>query len=530
MKTRRRTPGIAIVIAVAVALTVSCTVDVDHAATPPGAEPPSTVTLAIGSSTPLSSVRLRSTPIADLGEMATDLVARPGSRQLFVTTRTGLVFRIDRVHEGGSVVPVLQRTPVLDLRAETTTDGERGLLGIEFTEDGSQMLLVRTNSTGEVVIESRAVDRSGTTVATQPTRLGTIPHPFSTHNGGGILRLTDGSFLVSLGDMDTGDAPTPAAQDATTVLGGIVHLPAELSAVRTRVWPVPSDLVAKGLRNPWRMSHDPTTSTVWIGDVGDRSVEEIDALRDTSAAPEPTNFGWPWFEGTTNVRPVKSSGPFEPPVFEYRHSKDRCGIVMGEVPRGRSVDLSGALLYGDLCSRRVEAVRPGTASSSTVAELPEPPISFGVDQDGAVYVLGAQGSIVRLDPGKWKVSGRTDLLPSDDTTTTSSVRRDDLCPVFAVMVELRAGTSPDNTQTRQRVLHAIDVLRDALKSSPPSRRDDVRQVLAVFEAIEHVGEVNGWDTTSPEFADLATQVQQARHPYEEFGSALSRLQAEASCP
>ena len=61
---------------------------------------------------------------------------------------------------------------------------------------------------------------------------------------------------------------------------------------------------AYGLRNPWRFSFDRATGDMWIGDVGQGTIEEIDRIK--AGTPRGTNFGWSYYEGTHvfKVQPI----------------------------------------------------------------------------------------------------------------------------------------------------------------------------------------------------------------------------------
>lgn len=102
---------------------------------------------------------------------------------------------------------------------------------------------------------------------------------------GKILRIKlDGSVPIDGAD------PNPLVGTATTTTCG------DLTDQQTKSSPfaqgAPSKLVwAWGLRNPYRIWVDPMTGSVWAGDVGDSSVEEIDIVE------KGKNYGWPFFEG-----------------------------------------------------------------------------------------------------------------------------------------------------------------------------------------------------------------------------------------
>ena len=71
-----------------------------------------------------------------------------------------------------------------------------------------------------------------------------------------------------------------------------------------------------GLRNPWRFSFDSETDELWIGDVGQGSMEEIDRA---AAGVSGQNYGWRCYEGTLEYNtygcPNESEMTF--PIAEY---------------------------------------------------------------------------------------------------------------------------------------------------------------------------------------------------------------------
>ena len=91
------------------------------------------------------------------------------------------------------------------------------------------------------------------------------------------------------------------------------------------------EIFAYGLRNPWRFSFDRSTGQLYVGDVGQNQIEEIDLI---SAGG---NYGWRILEGTrcTGLGPASCTTPgFIAPIAEYSHSSVRCSVTGGYVYRG----------------------------------------------------------------------------------------------------------------------------------------------------------------------------------------------------
>ena len=151
-----------------------------------------------------------------------------------------------------------------------------------------------------------------------------------------------------------------------------------------------AEIFAIGLRNPWRFSFDRVTGDLYIGDVGQGSMEEIDFLPRGQGAG--ANFGWRIMEGNqcTNLGgglPCNAAA-FTPPVLAYDHSQG-CSVTGGVVYRGRNVPvLYGHYLYGDYCSGRMWAAardRNGVWQTEELLETGHRIGTFGEDNEGEVY-------------------------------------------------------------------------------------------------------------------------------------------------
>jgi len=131
------------------------------------------------------------------------------------------------------------------------------------------------------------------------------------------------------------------------------------SAVRTEFWAV-------GLRSPWRFSFDAPTGTLWLGDVGQDTYEEVDIITKGG------NYGWVYREAahdtafTTPVPPTKPAGFTSiDPIYEYTHNAVAGGdpnfkgnsVIGGVVYRGtRFPTLAGAYIFGDNVSGNIWAL------------------------------------------------------------------------------------------------------------------------------------------------------------------------------
>ena len=159
-----------------------------------------------------------------------------------------------------------------------------------------------------------------------------------------------------------------------------------------------AEIWAYGLRNPWRFSFDQLTRDLYIGDVGQNQIEEIDFL--PAGAPGGANFGWNFFEGSSAYDGVPPAGvQMIPPVAEYSHTMG-CSVTGGVVYRGRLPEWQGIYLFGDYCSGLVWGLYqdPQGAWQNQVMFGPVGQItSFGQDEQGEVYLVDQGGAVYVLD-------------------------------------------------------------------------------------------------------------------------------------
>lgn len=368
------------------------------------AGPPSMVadTVLSGPSAPdLDAVRVRLEAIGTF-DSPTAMVARPGTAELWLTQRGGqvLVLRPDGVEQ------------VLDISATVSTSGERGLLGLAFSADGGTLYLSSTDTGGTSVLDAFTVTGGAVDEGSRWTLL-RVAQPASNHNGGDLHLGPDGMLWWSLGDGGGANDQYGHGQRPDTLLGTLVRI-----APTADGYAIPADnpwpdgqggapeVFAYGLRNPYRFSFDAVTGDLWIGDVGQGAVEEVDLLPatadGTAITGAGTNFGWSLYEGTEPFRGGSAEG-LTFPVHEYRHgSGGVCSITGGVVYRGTAISaLRGAYLYADFCAGELTGLVVDGGEAVGVrqlgASIPRP-VAFATDHGGEVYVLSLQGVVSKLVP------------------------------------------------------------------------------------------------------------------------------------
>lgn len=328
---------------------------------------------------------------------------RDGSQRVFVLEQRGRV----RLVRGGTLL----EAPVLDITDRVSCCGERGLLDLTFDPDfdvNQHVYVNYTDRSGDTVIARfTAADASAEQIDRSTERvLMKVQQPFGNHNGGQLRFGPDGKLYIALGDGGAAGDPGNRAQRLDTLLGKILRIDIDgdpyaipsdnpfvgVDGARGEIW-------AYGLRNPWRFSFDRTTGDLWIADVGQGRVEEVDFAPSTSRGGE--NYGWRKMEGSSCFEPA--SGCRSPdlvlPVVEYEHDEG-CSVTGGYVYRGRSHrELRGAYIFGDFCSGTIWTARRGEDGRWSREVLMRTALtitSFGETSAGEILVLDYSGTLYRL--------------------------------------------------------------------------------------------------------------------------------------
>src|SRR5215210_1278245 len=241
-----------------------------------------------------------------------------------------------------------RRQTVLDLSAQVLTGAEQGLLGIAFAPGFAtdrRVYLHWSDRRGDTRVAEFRAGRDGTIDPGSERRLLFVEQPEENHNGGQLAFGPDGRLYLGLGDGGGTFDPNRTAQDPRELLGKIVA---------TRVDGPPRwRPVVTGLRNPWRFAFDPALGDLWIGDVGQDDVEEVDRVALELDEP-PKNLGWSAFEGTERIRghALTGGGELVWPVATYEHGDGGgCSVTGGVVYGGAALPgLVRRYVYGDFCA------------------------------------------------------------------------------------------------------------------------------------------------------------------------------------
>jgi Glucose / Sorbosone dehydrogenase/Secretion system C-terminal sorting domain len=346
-----------------------------------------------------------------------------GDDRLFVADRAGRIRIIS--------ADTLNTIPFLAITAKiSSASGEEGLLGFAFSPNyktDRKFYVDYTSNIGSqltTVIEEYKVSVADSNVADPASSLTilTQPQPFSNHNGGNMMFGEDGYLYINLGDGGSGGDPAGNGQNIDTLLGKMLRLDVSNSSVATPYTipptnpfsasapPVKKEIWAYGLRNPWRSSFDRITHDLWIADVGENKVEEVDFQAAGLAGGR--NYGWNIVEGDSCYNPSSgcNKSGITMPVYEYFHNGLSESITGGYVYRSaQSKSLFGMYIFADYVQKFIEGFTLNGAGTGgtiihliTAAQSTGNPVSFGEDRYGDLYILfGGINTVYRFQDSSY---------------------------------------------------------------------------------------------------------------------------------
>lgn len=353
---------------------------------------------------------------------------RGDSERLFVVEKPGRV----RILRGETLV----ETPFLTVPGVSERGGEMGLLGFAFhpqySDNGRFYVYYSTLVDGDHITRIAEYRVSGDNPdladAASARVLLEVTQPQDNHNGGDLEFGPDGFLYAGLGDGGGGGdnhGPIGNGQNLGTHLGKILRLDVDgTGAGANGNYAVPAgnltaegalpEIWSYGLRNPWRFSFDGCTGAMYIADVGQGEIEEIDF---EPAGLGGRNYGWRLMEGESCFNPDSGCNAQTQnlvlPVATYGRNLGQ-SITGGYVYRSSAIPaLKGAYIYADYASSRFFALRMAADGSIAEAQADisdniNPVVngdnrqisgitSFGQDGPGNVYVLTFDGGVYRID-------------------------------------------------------------------------------------------------------------------------------------
>ena len=344
----------------------------------------------------------------------------PGDPRLFVVQNDGRIFII----EDGQRL----ETPFLDLSTSgedlILSGGERGLLGLTFHPDyaTNRRFFIYYSSRLDpgpdddhiaIIAEYKVSEADPNVAETAEKVILSQIQPRANHNGGNIEFGPDGMLYIGLGDGGNFNN----GQTLSNRLGAMLRIDvSEEFGDQSPPYGIPADnpfaggggapeAWAVGLRNPWRWSFDPANGDLWIADVGQACIEEINRQ---PAGVGGLNYGWRIMEGT-QCRPGTIECIFGDgcdrtgltlPVFEYEHFEVAASVTGGHVYRGGCIpDIDGWYIFGDYVQGEIWAIDTAESEPTRIT-LPFAGAgrvtSFGKDVYGELYIVGLEGADGRV--------------------------------------------------------------------------------------------------------------------------------------
>ena len=293
------------------------------------------------------------------------------------------------------------------LKIDVNQANEQGLLGIAFhpdyTHNRKYYVSYDTPENYNNVISERIADSTLTKDSGVNRVLISIPDKYDNHNGGTIaFGPKDGYLYWGTGDGGNQYDPEGNGQNKNVFLAKMLRIDVDKKDAG-KEYAIPADnpfasgggkgeIFAYGFRNPFKWSFDPLNGDLWVGDVGQDQVEEVDIV--TKGA----NYGWSAMEGPNGT----NSGSMILPVFSYTHATGNA-VIGGIVYRGNPASkYYGVYFTSDNGTKATWALTKDPAGGkAAVEDLSSPPSalsSFGTDTQGLLYACGLNtGAIYLLD-------------------------------------------------------------------------------------------------------------------------------------
>lgn len=398
---------------------------------PPGPPPPSSGldarprnTSCVAGDRPVQTVTLATeAAFPDLPGFASPVLMSqaPGDpSRWFVVEQAGVV-RVFANQAGVTSAAVF-----IDIRTRVRSGGEQGLLGLafhpEFPSDPRVYLSYTNAANGLVsrISEFRTGDGGATLDPGSEVILLSVPQPETNHNGGNVAFGSDRYLYIGFGDGGSGGDPHGTignGQNLQTVLGKILRIDIDGTTGAARYGIPPGnpfagnplcdtgtgtqncpEIYAYGFRNPWRWSFDRASGELWVGDVGQNTLEEVDRV------VRGGNYGWRCFEGTEayNSTCGPNAATSLPPVAQYGRTVGH-SVTGGYVYRGSAIPpLAGRYVFGDFVTGRIWHIPRDTSPTLTVTSGFDSGLSvasFGEGLDGELYIVNYGGTLHRLVAG-----------------------------------------------------------------------------------------------------------------------------------
>ena len=244
-----------------------------------------------------------------------------------------------------------------------------------------------------------------------------IAQPQFNHNAGAMNFGHDGMLYIALGDggaaddQGVGHSGKGNAQDTSNLLGDIIRIDPTGSNSANGRYGIPADnpfvtragflpeIYAYGFRNPFRFSFDMESGRMWVADVGQNDIEEINIVQ------RGQNYGWRVKEGSflfdangdgdgfVTKRSPGMPANMRDPIAEYDHD-DGVAVVGGFIYRGSKVPaLDGLYVFGETTGRLFYLARSKEIYEALSGPINASVLGLGQDAAGEIYVLVNEAGI-----------------------------------------------------------------------------------------------------------------------------------------
>jgi len=238
-----------------------------------------------------------------------------------------------------------------------------------------------------------------------------IKWPSDGHNGGALTFGADGMLYITSGDGTSDSDVDLKGQGLDHLLAKVLRIDVNHPA-DGKPYSVPKDnpfienknarpeTWAYGLRNPWRITTDPKTGDIWVGNNGQDLWEQVYLIE------RGANYGWSVYEGSHPFYPQRTLGPtpVSKPAAEHHHSEAR-SLTGGVVYHGDKLPkLRGMYIYGDYSTGKIWGVRheeSGVTPPEEIADTALKITGFALDADEELLVIdhsAPDGGFYRLEP------------------------------------------------------------------------------------------------------------------------------------
>jgi len=344
-------------------------------------------------------------------------IKNAGDSRLFIVEQDGY---IQILNNDGTT----NLTPFLDIEnlvINISTGDERGLLGLAFHPNYSSngfFFVNYINPSGDTVVSRFSVSANPDLADdTSEQIIISYTQPYPNHNGGDMHFGADGYLYISSGDGGNFGDPDDNSQNLENLLGKILRIDIDNTSGGNN-YAIPPDnpfisdvnaadeIWVYGLRNPWKFSFDSLNDNLWIADVGQDVIEEINMI---SSSTSGVNFGWRCYEGSAeyNLTDCPAMNTLTFPVAEYTHNTSgnfKCSITGGYVHRGSvNTDFNGNYFFADYCSSEIGTIDfDGGDFTIHYSDrfIGNNWTAFGEDINGELYIAGnTSGNIFKIIPG-----------------------------------------------------------------------------------------------------------------------------------